>query len=253
MAKKEVDSTIVIEPIKTETVQFAVVGTSPIILNRLSKKTREELLLPRGRKNAAQKQAELKHDPLQEFRDSPYIMPDGSPTYLGVMASAFKGAMMTAALDLPGTKKAQIGRLVYVVGDYVPIFGIPKLFMSITRSADINHTPDVRTRAIIPHWAALVTVRFVVPLMNAQAVGNLLAAAGVTAGIGDWRPEKGKGSYGQFRLAVVDDPELNSIIEEGGREAQMAAMDEPECYDRETEELFSWFLDEVVRRGKKVS
>lgn len=244
---------ISINPVHTREIRVALIGTSPIILNRLSEKARHELLLPRGRKDAARRQSELKHDPIEEFRAAPYCLAsDESPSLLAVMSSAIKGAMMTAALDLPGAKKAQIGRLVYVQGDFTPIFGLPKLFMSITRSADMNRTPDVRTRAIVPAWAALATVRFVTPILDESSVLNLISAGGVTAGIGDWRPEKGKGSYGQFRVTTPDDPEFTRIAVDG-RAAQNEAMDAPEAYDQETEDLLGWFTGEVVVRGKKAS
>lgn len=242
---------IVIQSVETRSLVAALIGTSPLILNRMSQKAARELLMPQGRKNTAERQSSLKHDPLAEFRASPYTMAgDDSPTLLAMMSSAVKGAMMTAALDLPGTKKAQIGRLVYVERDYIPVWGVPRLFMSVTRSADINRTPDIRTRAIVPTWAALVTITFVTPLLTETAVINLLQAAGTISGIGDWRPEKGKGSYGQFIIANANDPRFLEITEAGGRAAQAEAMASPVAYDQESEELWSWFEDEVVVRGK---
>ena len=94
-----------------------------------------------------------------------------------------------AALDLPGARKAQIGRLVQVkegtYRDLIPIYGEPQLLMSVTRSADMNRTPDIRSRCIIPNWAAQITISFVLPTLRETAVVNLLAAAGITAGVGD--------------------------------------------------------------------
>ncbi len=168
------------------------------------------------------------------------------------MASAFKAALKSAALDLPGASKSQIGRLTYVEGDLVSIYGVPKLLMSVVRSADMNRTPDIRTRAILTEWACRVSITFVMPLLREQAVVNLLAAAGITQGIGDWRPQKGSGSYGQFALVGIGDADFDRIVATGGRDAQMAAMAEPECYDDETEKLLSWFDVESKRRGFKV-
>lgn len=242
---------IAVQRTETQRIEVALIGESPLILNRMSRKAAHELLMPRGPKNAAQKQAELKHDPIAEYQASPYTFASPeTPTLLAMMSSAVKGAMMTAALDLPGTKKAQIGRLIYVEGELIPVWGVPKLFMSITRSADMNRTPDVRTRAIVPSWAALVSVRFVRPILTETAVVNLLQAGGTTAGVGDWRPEKGKGSFGQFRIANATDPAFLALCEGAGRVEQTLAMDAPEPYDAETTELLTWFEDEVVVRGK---
>lgn len=250
--KTDETQTIEIAPILTETIVVAVRGARPLILNRMAEKARHELLLPKGRKSAADKAANLKHNPLEEFRSSPYtIADDDAPTMLAMPSSAFKGAMMQAALDLPGAKKAQIGRLVWVEGDMTPVYGIPELFMSVTRSADINRTPDIRTRAIVPEWAAIVTISFATPLLTKRSVVNLLAASGQLCGVGDWRPEKGKGTYGQFHLVDAEkDEAFKRIVASGGRAAQLAAMSDPAAYDQESEELLGWFDTELKVRGR---
>lgn len=248
-AKQEVETISVME-VKKERVAFVLVGESPLICNTMSEKARQELLAPRARKNAAEKRSTAKHDVFAEYRNSVY-QPNNAeaPTAIALLATAFKGALRNAALDLPGAKKSEIGRLTYVRGDYVPIYGVPKLLMSITRSADMNHTPDVRTRAILPKWAAIVEVEFVSPLLRAEVVGRLMAAAGMTQGVGDWRPEKGNGGYGRFRLTVPEDPEAQDIFATGGKEAQLAALAEPEAYDNETEKLLRWYEVETNRTG----
>lgn len=253
-AKKNTPSDEITDILKVTTGTFGccVVGTSPLILNRMSEKAKHELLMPKGRKNAVEKATTLKHVPVDEYRASAYTLKDdAAPTLLAILSTAFKGALRSAALDMPGAKKAQIGRLTYIAGEMVGIYGLPKLFMSITRSADMNKTPDVRTRAIVPQWACQLSVTFVQPLIRAQAVANLLAAAGITIGVGDWRPEKGAGSYGQFRIADKDDPEFLAILQSGGRAAQIDALEHPVCYDDETTELLSWFDEERAKRQLK--
>ena len=253
MAKAKDESEVFVMEVMQGSMSFCVLGTAPLICNRMSEKARRELLLPKGRKNAAEKASSLKHDPLAEYRASPYTSQmDSGPTRLQLLASMFKGAMKTAALDIPGANKAQIGRLVYVQGDRVDLFGVPQLLMSVTRSKDMNRTPDVRSRAIVPEWACRITVKFVKPIMREQSVTNLLAAAGITAGVGDWRVEKGAGSYGTFRLCSSTDPDFVRIMKLG-RKQQNAAMENPECYDDETQSLLSWYGVEVQRRGFKVA
>lgn len=242
---------IVVNPIDQRTIRVAILGTQPLILNRQAEKAKRELLLPSGRKTTADRAANLKHDPLAEYRASPYVLPeDDAPTALAALSAWFKGAMMTASLDLPGTKRTQIGRLLWVEGQRVPLWGVPELFMSVTRSADINRTPDIRTRAIVPEWAVELDISFVSPLLNERSVINLLAAAGLIAGVGDWRPEKGKGTFGQFTLVNPDDARVQAIKARGDRAAQLAALREPGFYDAESEELFAWFRSQVEARGK---
>ena len=246
--------TIEIMQVEKATMDFFILGTSPIILNRMSQKVWHELLAPKGKKTAADKASTMKHDPLREFRDSPYILDDlNSPAKLGILPTAFKRSMGTAALDMPGAKKAQILRLVYVHGEMVPLYGIPKVFMAITRSADMNKTPDVRTRAILPEWACRLSISFTRPILREQGVANLLAAAGFQSGVGDWRQEKGSGSYGSFKLVGPDDPDFLRIVESQGRQAQQDALDNPISYNDETSELLAWFDVEIRRRGFKES
>lgn len=252
MAKKQTEKkeeSVDVLQVREGVIEAYIVGTRPLLCNRLSEKTKHELLLPPKKKNAVEKQTTLKHRPIEEFRASPHrIDRSDAPTYIGIPAASFKRAMMTAALDLPGTKKAQIGRLTWVLGDYVPVFGVPHIHMSPVRSADMNRTPDIRTRAILPEWACKISIRYVEPLMQAQAVVRLLQAAGLYIGVGDWRNEKGSGTFGSFRLVEPNDDDFARIAVAGGRKAQLVAMDRPSPFDDESAELLSWFDGEVNRR-----
>lgn len=248
---KTIESHVEILKLSTETTRFHIVGTRPMILHRMSQKAMQTLLSPAGKKTAVEKASSLKHDPLKEFEESIYRNNDEKgETLIQQLASCFRNAMAGAALDIAGAKKSEIGRRLWISADRISIYGIPKLFMAITRSSDINRTPDVRTRCIIPEWAAVVDVTYTVPALRHQEVANLLATAGLTQGIGDWRPQKGKGSYGQFEIVEKNDPRFLHISKLG-RKAQIAAMKNPDCYDDETESLLSWYKVESRRRGFK--
>jgi hypothetical protein len=225
-----------------------LVGSSGFIANRMSNKGLRELLFPGGGRQG------LKHEPLLEYRGSPYTFKDPhAPTLLAHLASAFKLSLTNAALDTQGMKKAQIGRLVWVEGELIPIYGVPQMSMMTVRSADINRTPDVRTRAIVPEWACRITITYPEQLIKPQAIINLLANGGLNQGVGDGRPEKAKLHFGRFRLTDANDPDYKRIVKTGGRAAQVAAMaaEPPVCYDAETEELYGWFVEERKRRELK--
>ena len=251
--KPVVESEISINEVVEGKMDFCILGTSPLICNRMAQKAWFDLVA-RKKNTAADKAANMKHDPLGEFRATRYRMAnEDAPTVLAVLPTMFKKAMGTAALDMPGTKKAQIGRLVSVDWDAMPVWGVPNVFMAITRSADINKTPDVRTRAILPEWACRLSVRFQKPILREQSVANLLAAAGRLSGVGDWRQEKGSGSYGAFKLVSADDKDFLRVIKTGGRNAQQEALDNPIPYNDETSEMLAWFEVELKRRGFKVA
>lgn len=250
---KAKETSIEITKVQSSSAKFCVLGITPMILNRMSQKVLHELLMPKGRKTTAEKASSLKHNPMQEFLDSPYLNEDEkSPTLLQHLSAAFKGSIKSAALDLPGATKSQIGRLTWVEGERVDIYGIPQIFCAVTRSADINKTPDVRTRCIVPKWAAFVTVSFVTPMLREQGIANLLSSAGITQGVGDWRPGKGAGTYGQFELVNEDDERFVHLLKHAGRKQQTLAMSKPEAYDRDTSELLEWFDHESQLRGFKI-
>jgi hypothetical protein len=254
MAKNTVTETAIrIERVEPAEITFHILGTSPVVCNRMSNKGVRELLFPKGRKTAADKASSVKHDPITEYRESPYTaINNDNPTRIQLLPSMFKKAMMSAALDLPGVKKAQIGRLLYVKGERIDLYGTPQLLCSVIRVPDINRTPDVRTRAIVPRWACRITVSFMPSVIRQQSVVNLLAAAGQSAGVGDWRPEKGSGSYGTFEIVGSDHPDLQDIFQQG-REVQDAALISPRYYDDETQTLLEWFFEEAETRGVKVT
>jgi hypothetical protein len=223
-------------------------GVTPLIYNAMSEKARHELLYPSPKKTRSQKESTAKHNPPEEFRGSVYTSPTG-PTRLAFPAVCFKRALASAALDLGSAKKAQIERLVWAVGEKIPIWGIPRLRMDVVRMADIKRTPDIRTRACLEEWACKIELAFVKPAINETVVANLLASAGLIRGVGDFRQEKGAGNYGQFELVNPDDPDWNRIVETCGRAEQEEALANPVCYDEESEKFYAWWHEEARRRG----
>lgn len=252
MTKKPQDASIEVLELQQETLQVCILGTTPLIFNRMAEKAKRELLMP-ARKNRAAQHAGLKHDPVVEFRNSVYRLQDPKgATALAFPAPGFKAAMAQAAIDIPGSaSKAAIGRLCRVMGYSIPIYGIPKVFMTAVRSAGMNKTPDIRTRAIVPAWAGVLQVNYAVPMLNASAVSNLLAAAGAIVGVGDFRQEKGKGDFGLFELVAADDKRFNAIIKSAARAEQEAALEAADAYDDESAELLEWFEAEIQVRGTK--
>jgi len=233
-------------------VTLCLLGTSPFIFNAMSEKARQTLLLPKGRMTSADKAQNLKHNPIEEYRGSVYAHRESThPTRLYFPSNAFRKAMETAALDLPGAKKSQIGRLISPVGDKIDFFGIPRMLMSVVRSSDMARTPDIRTRAIVPEWACMVSISYKTPALGNDQIGSLLTAAGMFVGVGDWRQEKGSGSYGQFTIVGTRDESFRTLVKTAGREAQDKALAEPAMHDLETEKLFNWYNEEIRKMGER--
>ena len=242
--------TLAISPLKQGRVTLKMIGTTPMYFNAMSAKAKRTLLLGGGKKTAAEKR-ELKHDPEEEFRDSVYRQPNGD-TLLCFPAPGVKGAMATAALETEGVTKSSVQRLIFLPQQKINIWGKPLLKMDVVRSADMNKTPDVRTRAFLPRWCAEVDIAFVTPTLSVYSVVSLLANAGVIVGIGDFRQEKGRGSFGTFAVAGDDLGEWACTwaeITAEGRDIQQAALDQPECADDDTRELMVMLKEERLRRA----
>jgi hypothetical protein len=248
-AKKQEQGEIIIERLSVGEAQVWIKGQTPLIYNAMSAKVKGELLMPKGRKSTAEKATTLKHEPMEEYRASVYRRDAAGATRLVFPAVAFKNAAIGAVRHInAGVSMVQMKQLLWVSGDTVDVYGIPQLHMSVTRSADMNRTPDIRTRAILPEWCCLLRIKFVSPNMTDTAVARLLEAGGLLNGVGDFRQEKGKGNYGQF--ALCDQADVADTIKAGGMKAQDAALKEPEYYDAETRELYQWYVDERKARGR---
>lgn len=244
------ETSLHIDALKQGRVTLRLIGVTPMYFNSMSAKTKRTLLIGGGKKTAAEKK-HLKHDPEQEFRDSIYRMA-GGPTLLGFPAPGVKSAMAEAALETPGVTKSSVQRLIFLPEQRIKVWGKPFLKCDVVRSADMNRTPDIRTRAFLPRWCAEVDLAFVTPTLSIHSVVSLLSNAGAIIGVGDFRQGKGKGSYGTFAVAGDDLggwSELWGQITAEGREVQQEAMDDPECADDDTRDLMLMLDEERQRRA----
>jgi hypothetical protein len=248
--KKAEAGTLHIDALKQGRVTLKLIGNTPFYFNAMSAKAKRTLLIGGAKKTAAERK-ELKHDPETEFYDSVYRLPDG-PTLLGFPAPGVKNAMATAALETPGVTKTSVQRLIFLPEQKIKMWGKPYLKMDVVRSADMNKTPDVRTRAFLPRWCAEVDIAFVQPTLSVHSIVSLLSNAGGIVGIGDFRQEKGRGSYGTFAVAGDDLGDWQSYWDEvtqEGREVQQHALENPEMADDETAELMALLEEERARRS----
>ena len=248
MAIETQDRTVSIERLERGFLDLYLLGKSPLVMNRMPKKAKEQLLMPPRQMNKAERSLVLKHNPPEEYRNSVYLCRDlKAPTLVHFPNGAFKKALAQAGVDVPGATKAQLGRLVKVTDPTVHIYGRPYLYMAVVRQAGINRAPDIRTRAIFPKWACKISIQYIRGLIREQDVVNLMDAAGEIVGIGDGRTEKGTFDFGSWELSDKDNKDWKAIVAQG-RKIQQAAMDKPEAYDADTEELLSWFETEIIRR-----
>ncbi len=249
MAVKKAETEIHVPVLTQGVAKLRIIGTTPMFQNRMANKAMHSLLVGSKKKTAVEK-ALIKHNPPEEYRNSAERLNEG-PTALGLRVVAVKAAMCTAALETAGITKTSSQRLLFMPGDLTPLYGTPQLRMDIVRSADINKTPDVRTRCYIPKWGAEIEIKYITPQLSIASVVALLCNAGVLVGVGDFRQEKGKGSFGSFRVLGEGqkDDEWDDLVSNHGREVQLAALADPEFANADTAELMEFYESEVIRRA----
>ena len=249
-AKKVSETTeITIPPLMRGITRLRIIGTTPLFQNRMTAKVKMGLLVGTKKKTAAER-VSIKHHPLEEYRDSAEQIESG-PTALGLRVVALKAAMCTSAIETPGVTKTSAQRLLFMPGELAPLYGIPKLRMDVVRSADIARTPDIRSRCYLEKWGAEIEVHHILPQLPVTSVFTLACNAGVLIGVGDYRQEKGKGSFGTFRVITPDQPddEWDELVSYHDRSAQIAALDRPEYADKDTADLMAFYQTEVRRRS----
>lgn len=248
MKQKQTEQTIEVKALRRGAIRLRIIGVTPLFQNRMPEKVKQILMLGGQRKTAAERK-EIKHHPFDEFRSSAEIVKDG-PTALGLRTIAIKSAMCSAAIETEGVTKASVQRLMYLPGECAALYGTPQLRLDVVRCANIDRTPDVRSRAFLPVWGAEVDITYVMPQLNPTSVISLLCNAGILIGVGDYRQEKGKGNFGLFRVIGEgeQDDEWDMLVRYHGRKAQLAALESPEFANEETAELMALYSDEVSRR-----
>ena len=241
-------STVRVQRIASKAYVITIVGTTGLYLHKMSQKAQRDLLLGGKKKTAAEKQ-KIKHEPIQEFRNSMYFSRERSDdAAVFFPAMAIKRAMRTIAVEVDGVKGTQIDRLVYMPAEHISVIGIPILRMDVTRSSDIGRTPDVRTRAYLPTWGTQFTIHAAHPQFSEATLQALMANAGQFIGIGDNRQEKGKGSYGQF---MVTEGFPDSLSVDGNKDRQIEAWEHPSVDELhgDTSALFALWVEEVRQRA----
>ena len=249
--KSKTPETIQIHTIKRGMLKLRIIGDTAMYFNSMSSKAMRDLLVGAQRKTAAEKR-EIKHNPEKEFRESLYRQKDGK-TMLYFPSTGIKKGLRTAALETAGVTAKNVDRLIFIPEHKINIWGKPYLKMDVVRAADMNRTPDVRTRAYLPRWCSEVTIKYCTPTFSAQGIVSLLANSGMICGLGDNRQEKGNGSFGSFSVYSAEDMGegqglWDEIVAEG-REVQELAYEHPECYDDETQELMDFLNEERIRRA----
>lgn len=178
-----------------QTLEVTLIGDTPLIVHRWSEKAKKAMLDKQMKKA---KQAKEAKDPEQDFRESLYVLEDGT---FGFPAIGFKAAAVTACTSIGGITKVAARQAFHVDGEYVVIRGSePSMREDMVRIA--MGTADIRYRGQFDPWWTVLTIKYNANVFSAEQLMNMLNTAGFAVGVGEWRPEK-DGQYGRFHVATA--------------------------------------------------
>lgn len=221
--------------VEFEEMTFRIVGTAPLVVHRFGTKAIGGI---RSSQGIGAKLAKAPKDPVADFLDTLYrpnitdevvavngigkkasriekyeldvydeglhpvwaTFEDGTWDRFCFPAHSIREAMGSASMAFGLTPDiVSVRRLLSVSRIMVPIESKapPQMLFMV---ADVQGKPDLRFRAQFTDWAMTHVVRYPKQMTNVETILNLIRLAGLLAGIGEMRPEKKIGSYGQFVL-----------------------------------------------------
>jgi|TARA_R110000787_G_scaffold39498_1_gene98936 hypothetical protein len=201
---------IEIHPVKQKVVELGIEGRSGLICHAYSEKTRKQMQDKHAGKKVAVKRE--KRVPEDEYEACFYKLEDG--TY-GFPCTAFKQSAIRAAKMIDGINMTDARQMFFILPDgrditrgiaCVRIHGEP--FMR-TDEVKVQQSMDLRYRPEFTEWTATLKIEYDEDNISASSIASLLSRAGMSVGVGEWRPEK-SGDFGRFKLsdvAVVFDKE----------------------------------------------
>lgn len=171
--------------------ELIIRGTSPLVIERFSKKAELMAKMQEG-STAKSKKVRTARDYDKEAEDARYRHKDG---WEGMNAASFRAGMISAC-RLVGFKMTLAKLSVFIEADgfdkddglpIVRIYGESCTFSAHTRNA--TGVVDVRSRPQYRDWAAKLRIKFDQSQFKAEDIINLLARVGVQVGIGAGRPD----------------------------------------------------------------
>ena len=186
---------IVLPPIKIQTVQFMLIGDSPLIVHAWSEKAKRQMLDKQMKKATTAREAK---DPEADYEACFYKTETGA---YGFPAIGLKAAMISAC-RFADMKMTLARGAFHIDAEMVEVIGDPRPREDMVRVG--MGTADIRYRPEFPEWRIPLTLKINASVISPEQVANLLNIAGFGVGIGEWRPER-NGQYGRFHVATSEE------------------------------------------------
>jgi len=219
--KKSEAEVLEIKPIIKRTISVRIVGDTPLIVHKWSKKAKQEMLDKQMKKTKTA--ARKAKDPFEDFVTSAYWMTDEPTEFTpeafkaavengarwGFPVTSIKqAAIMASSRNETGLKGTALKGSFFFAGEgtdrLAEVKGVvPVMREDMVRVGGISKTADIRYRAEFPvgwYMDLLMDYNANGPFTVEQII-NLINLGGFSVGIGEWRPER-DGDYGMFHVAA---------------------------------------------------
>lgn len=204
--KTKATEAVMIKPPNLRSLHVQIVGKSPYMQHRFSKKAEIMAKQEQGSTGKSKKMREAR-DFERDFRDAQHRSVDG---WCGIPAPAIRAALISAC-RLVGFQMTKAKLSVFVEADGTcAIDGTPLIRLDadepeMSTLAVRNETGvvDIRARPMWREWTATVRLTFDADQFTESDVLNLLMRAGLQVGIGEGRPDSKKSAGMGFGLFTV--------------------------------------------------
>lgn len=192
---------ILIPMLSQKRLEVTIEGVTPLIVNRFGESAMDAIEAKQQKLAVEPKAA---RDPKAEMEDKlhKFTKPDGSEAY-GVVANAVKLAVVSAGGRFAGQTMTHLRGALMVLGqhgtEYLEILSPHRPQMRRDKVNLAGGTASIAYRPMFTDWSMVVPVLYLDSMYSEEQVVQLLDIAGMTNGIGDWRPEK-DGNFGMFRV-----------------------------------------------------
>lgn len=182
---------IEVKPPKFVYARFHLIGTSPLVVQRMSAKVKQQMVATQeeGSTSKTRKKREPKNFE-KLYQDAKHISQEG---WEGIHAAAIRSSMISVAIAAGAVKEA-VKRAVIVIQEGMSEDGMTPLVrihgkseMFLQGQANTNGSMDIRSRPKYEKWECYPIIRYDADVIRLEDVANLLIRAGMTAGIGEGR------------------------------------------------------------------
>lgn len=190
-------------------IPLTIAGVSDLIVNNFNEKTRQQILDKHKGNKKEQGRAPKDVDAL--FQGSKYVDEKGRDC---IHAAGLRNAMISAARGLQGVTMTELKQAIFIEGPEGPHQTlIPIEFQRCYKREDAvrNETgvADIRVRAAYEGWSCKFNLVVLENIITPVQALQLVALAGTSAGLHEWRPsgKRGMGGpFGRFKIASIEKP-----------------------------------------------